>query len=259
MPKFAANISLLFAELPYLERFQAAAEAGFKAVEILFPYELAAKETRRALLANGLELVLINAPPPNYTGGEPGYAAVPGGEARFQSDIRRVLRYADVLKPGLIHIMSGYASGPEALDCFVRNLQWAADTAPNQAFTIEPLNSVSQPGYFLNDYDLAAEVLDRVDRPNLGLQYDSFHSEMIHSDPLGIWDRFHNRVIHAQIGAAPHRSEPGSGDLDFQTLFKAMEVSGYEGWVSAEYTPSTALTSSSLDWMHKAVLANADL
>lgn len=259
MPKFAANISLLFAELPYLERFQAAAEAGFKAVEILFPYDLAAKETRRALLANGLELVLINAPPPNYTGGEPGYAAVPGGEARFHSDIRRVLRYADVLKPGLIHIMSGYASGPEALDCFVRNLQWAADTAPGQTFTIEPLNPVSQPGYFLNDYELAAEVLDRVDRPNLGLQYDSFHAEMIHSDPLRVWDRFHNRVIHAQIGTAPHRSEPGSGDLDFQTLFKAMEVAGYKGWVSAEYTPSTALTTSSLDWMHQAALANADV
>ncbi|WP_170762657.1 hydroxypyruvate isomerase family protein [Ruegeria lacuscaerulensis] len=249
MPKFAANISLLFAELPYLERFQAAAEAGFKAVEILFPYELAAKETRRALLANGLELVLINAPPPNYTGGEPGYAAVPGGEARFQSDIRRVLRYADVLHSRLIHIMSGYASGPDALDCFVRNLQWAADTAPQQQFTIEPLNTLSQPGYFLNDYDLAVEVLDRVDRANVGLQFDSFHAHMIHGDVLTVWQRFHPRFVHAQIGAAPDRSEPGRGPTDFESLFAAMDDTGYSGWVSAEYTPSTPHTSETLGWM----------
>ena len=249
MPKFAANISLLFAELPYLDRFQAAAEAGFKGIEILFPYEVAAKETRRALLANGLDLVLINAPPPNYTGGVPGYAAVPGGEARFQSDIRRVLRYADMLRPQLIHIMSGIASGPDALDCFVNNLQWVADFAPQQHFTIEPLNPVSQPGYFLNDYDLAVEVLDRVNCPNLGLQYDSFHAHMIHGDAQAIWDRFHPRVVHAQIGAAPDRSEPGRGPTDFARLFAAIDTVGYRGWVSAEYTPSTPRSLDSLGWM----------
>ncbi|WP_170360880.1 hydroxypyruvate isomerase family protein [Ruegeria arenilitoris] len=249
MPKFAANISLLFAELPYLERFQAAADAGFKAVEILFPYELAAKETRRALLANGLELVLINAPPPNYTGGEPGYAAVPGGEARFQSDIRRVLRYAEFLRPGLIHIMSGYATGSDAQDCFVRNLQWAADFAPQQQFTIEPLNPVSQPGYFLSDYYLAMQVLDRVNRPNVGLQYDSFHAHMIHDDAETVWNSFHPRIVHAQIGAAPDRCEPGRGPTDFQRLFAAMDATGYSGWVSAEYIASTSRTTDSLDWM----------
>lgn len=249
MPKFAANLSLLYTELPYLERFQAAAEAGFKAVEVLFPYELAAKETRRALLANGLELVLINAPPPNYTGAEPGYAAIPGAEARFQSDIRRVLRYADVLQPKLIHIMSGYATGPEAQDCFVRNLQWAAEFAPTQQFTIEPLNPISQPGYFLNDYELAAQVLDRVSRPNVGLQYDSFHAHMIHGDAQAIWDRFYPRIVHAQIGAAPNRSEPGFGEMNFERLFRAIDAAGYSGWVSAEYTPSTKRTSDSLGWM----------
>ncbi|GAA6160727.1 TIM barrel protein [Ruegeria sp. HU-ET01832] len=249
MPKFAANISLLFAELPYLDRFQAAAEAGFKAVEILFPYDLAAKETRRALLANGLELVLINAPPPNYTGGQPGYAAVPGGEGRFRSDIRRVMRYADVLKPGLIHIMSGYSSGPVALETFVRNLQWAADAAPQQQFTIEPLNPVSQPDYFLNDYALAAEVLTQVDRLNIGLQYDSFHAHMIHGDALEIWNRYRPHVVHAQIGAAPNRAEPGKGPTDFAALFAAMDQHGYTGWVSAEYTPSTQNSADSLGWM----------
>ncbi|WP_299949277.1 TIM barrel protein [uncultured Ruegeria sp.] len=251
MPRFAANLSLLFTELPYLDRFQAAAKAGFTAVEILFPYDLAAKETRRALLANGLDLVLINAPPPNYTGGAPGYAAVPGGRARFQSDIRRVLRYADILRPRFIHVMAGYSSGPDAFACFVENLQWAADTAPDQQFTIEPLNEVSQPGYFLNDYDLAAEVLDHVDRPNVGLQYDSFHAQMIHGDALAIWHRFLPRIVHAQIGAAPDRSEPGLGKTDFPALFTTMDQSGYDGWVSAEYTPSTRRTEDSLVWMRQ--------
>lgn len=249
MPRFAANLSLLFTEMPYLERFQAASDAGFTAVEVLFPYDIAATETRRALLANGLELVLINAPPPNYTGGAPGYAAIPDGQSRFQSDIRRVLRYAGVLRPGLIHIMSGYATGPDALSCFVQNLQWAADFAPQQQFTIEPLNPVSQPGYFLNDYDLAAEVLNQVNRPNVGLQYDSFHAHMIHGDALAVWDRFHPQVVHTQVGAAPDRTEPGRGPTDFKALFSAMDAAGYSGWISAEYTPSIQRTCDTLDWM----------
>jgi len=249
MPRFAANISLLFAELPYLDRFTAAAEAGFEAVEILFPYDLAAKETRRALLSNGLELVLINAPPPNYTGGMRGFAALPEHKARFQSDIGRVLRYASILRPGLIHVMSGYCTGPEAADAFVENLQWAADLAPGQGFTIEPLNPVSQPGYFLNDYELAAEILDRVDRKNVGLQYDSFHAQMIHGDALDVWERHKHRAHHVQIGAAPDRSEPGRGPTDFSELFQAIDDAGYDGWVSAEYTPSTPDTVSSLGWL----------
>ena len=222
---------------------------GSKRLRLLFPYELAAKETRRALVANGLELVLINAPPPNYTGGPVGYAAIPKGTERFQNDIRRALRYADVLRPGLIHIMSGYSSGPRALTRFVENLRWAADIAPQQKFTIEPLNPVSQPDYFLSDYDLAADVLDRVSRPNVGLQFDSFHAQMIHGDALTVWDRFYDRVVHAQIGAAPDRSEPGRGPAGFHRLFDAMDSCGYSGWVSAEYTPSTTQTSESLGWM----------
>lgn len=248
MPKFAANISLLFAELPYLDRFQAAADAGFAAVEILFPYEVAARDTRRALLANGLELVLINAPPPNYTGGAPGYAAVPGGEERFQRDIKRVMRYVQELRAGIVHVMAGYEQGADAQETFVRNLQWAADHAPEQQFTIEPLNAVDQPGYFLNDYDLAAKVLDQVDRPNVGLQYDTYHAEVIHGDALAVWERFYSRAVHVQIGAAPDRSEPGRGTMDFPTLFAAFDAAGYDGWVSAEYKPSKPRTIDTLGW-----------
>ncbi|WP_424979276.1 hydroxypyruvate isomerase family protein [Leisingera sp. S232] len=249
MPRFAANISMLFAELPYLDRFQAAAAAGFEAVEILYPYELAAKETQRALLANGLELLLINAPPPNYTGGMPGYAAVPEGADRFQRDIRRVLRYAEALKAGKIHVMAGYAKGAAAQKTFVANLQWAADRAPAQQFTIEPLNSGDQPGYFLDDYNLAAEILAAVDRPNVGLQYDAYHAQLIHGDAAKVWETFGKQAVHVQIGAAPGRCEPGTGPVDFQELFAAIDADGYEGWVSAEYSPSTKRTEDSLAWM----------
>jgi 2-dehydrotetronate isomerase len=249
MPRFAANISLLFTELPYLDRFGAAADAGFKAVEILYPYDVAAKLTRRALRANGLELVLINAPPPNYTGGTPGYAAVPGGEARFEHDIRRVLRYAGELGAGLVHIMAGYSKGPDAQACFVRNLQWAADLAPDQNFTIEPLNPVDQPGYFLDDYNLAAEVLAVVARPNVGLQFDCYHAQLIHGDAAQIWDQFGAAARHVQLGAAPDRTEPAPGPIDFPALIRAIDDSNYTGWVSAEYNPTTKRTEDSLNWM----------
>ncbi|MEP2718884.1 TIM barrel protein [Pseudophaeobacter sp.] len=249
MPRFAANISMLFAELPYLDRFRAAADAGFKAVEILSPYDFAAKDTQRALLANGLELLLINAPPPNYTGGVPGYAAHPGGIDRFQRDIRRVLRYGEVLNVGLIHIMAGYAKGEEARDTFIDNLRWAADFAPKQRFTIEPLNAGDQPGYFLDDYNLAVEVLEAVNRPNLGLQYDAYHAQMIHGDAAQVWESFGKQAVHVQIGAAPSRCEPGTGPVDFEALFQTIDDSGYAGWVSAEYTPSSLRTEDSLTWM----------
>mgnify|MGYP000607382085 CR=1 FL=1 len=251
MPRFAANLTLLFDELPYLDRFDAAATAGFEAVEILFPYEFAAKETSRALIANGLELVLINAPPPNYTGGDRGFAAVPDGQQRFQHDIRRVLRYADVLKPTFVHVMAGVANGPDAKATFVENLQWAADKEPTQRFTIEPLNPLDQPGYFLDDYNLAAEILEAVNRPNVGLQYDAYHAQMIHGDAARVWESFGKQAVHVQIGAAPSRCEPGTGPVDFDTLFGAIDASGYGGWVSAEYTPSTLRTEDSLSWMQQ--------
>lgn len=249
MPRFAANISLLFTELPYFDRFAAAAAVGFEAVEILFPYDLATKLTRRALLENGLDLVLINAPPPNYTGAAPGYAALPRGEDRFRHDMRRAMRFAEALHAGLIHVMSGHTKAPAAFDTLVANLQWLADLAPAQRFTLEPLNPGDQPGYFLDDYDLAGEVLDAVDRPNIGLQYDSYHAQVIHGDAGAIWDRFGHRAFHVQIGQAPDRRQPGPGPVDFAALFAAIDASGYAGWVSAEYTPTTARTIDSLDWM----------
>lgn len=248
MPRFAANLTLLWPELPFLDRFEAAAAMGFKAVEILFPYDIAAKEIKRALLTHDLELILMNAPPPNYTGGQRGFAAIPGGEARFEHDIKRALRYADVLNVRMLHVMSGVGAGDASFATFVRNLQWAADFAPNRQFMIEPLNTGDQPGYFLCDYDLAAEVLEAVDRSNVRLQYDTYHAHQITGDAHAVWTKHGSLAAHVQIGNPPDRSDPVQGLVDFKAFFAQLDEDGYAGWVSAEYTPKGP-TEDGLGWM----------
>ncbi|MEM8576498.1 MAG: TIM barrel protein [Pseudomonadota bacterium] len=249
MLRFAANLSLLWADLPYLDRFDAAAQAGFAGVEVLFPYDVPAKDTLAALRAGGLQMVLINAPPPNYTGGtDRGFAAVPEMAPRFAHDIRRAFRYAQALGAQTLHIMAGKASGPEAHRTFVDNLKLAAAQAPDGlTLTIEPLNQNDQPGYFLSDFDLAYAIVEEVGAPNLGLQYDSYHAAVIHGDALEVFHRCRPHIRHIQIGDAPDRSAPGTGSIDFPALFAAIEASGYDGWISAEYHP-TGRTDASLGW-----------
>ena len=237
MPKFAANLSFLFKELPFLDRFEAAAEAGFDGVEVLFPYEDAASEIVLRLNRAGLPLVLINTPPPNYTGGARGFAAVPGGEDRFRRDFRRTMRYATRLKPQHIHIMAGNAEGAQARETFQRNLAWAAGEAPGQSLMIEPLNPVDMPGYFLNDFDLAAEVIAAVNADNLSLQYDAYHAQMITGDGLAVWDRHGALARHIQVGSVPGRHEPAGSDFDFSGFFARLDAEGYQGFVSGEYNP----------------------
>jgi len=237
--KAAANLSHLWPELPYLDRFDAAAKAGFTP----------AKETQRALLRGGLEMVLINAPPPNYTGGPRGFAAVAGDEARFAHDMRRAGRYAQALRVPMIHVMSGNANGQAARDVMVANLK-AASAAAHEGLmlTIEPLCPQAQPDYFLNDYALAAEIIALVDAPNVKLQFDSFHAQMIHGDAVEVFQTYRDIIAHAQLGDTPARGAPGCGDVDFSALFSAMRDTGYDGWVSGEYTPGGD-TDATLDWM----------
>jgi hydroxypyruvate isomerase len=218
-------------------------------VEILFPYDVPACDTQQALEANGLELVLINAPPLGDDDASRGFAAIPGGEARFEAAMLKVLGFATVLKPTFIHIMAGYTKEAAAEATFVRNLQWVADLAPQQKFTIEPLNQGDQPGYFLDDYNLAARVLGRVNRANVGLQYDSYHAQVIHGDALRVWQDFKDLSVHVQVGAAAGRCEPAPGPIEFARLFSDIDAGGYVGWVSAEYHPTTARTVDSLGWM----------
>lgn len=246
--RYAANLSLLWPELPYLDRFEAAAAAGFTGVEVLFPYDIAVKETQRALLAHGLEMVLINAPPPNYTGGDPGYAAQPEMIARFRRDIQRTFRYAAALGVSFVHVMAGVADGPDARTVMIENLGWASDEAPEGVtLTIEPLNPVAQPGYFLNDYALAADILRTVDRSNVGLQYDSYHAQMIHGDAVAVFETYAALICHVQVGDAPDRTAPGTGCVDFSALIAKTRDLGYEGWISGEYHPGGP-TETTLSW-----------
>lgn len=246
--KLAANISHLWADLPWSDRFDAAAEAGFDAVEALFPYDEPAQDTQQALRRNGLQFLLLNAPPPNYTGGDRGFAAVPGLEARFAYDMRRAFRYAAALDAQYVHVMSGVADGPSAKQTLIENLKTASKDAPEGlTLLIEPLNSEDMPGYFLNSIELAADIIETVGTDNLALQFDSYHAQVISGDARTVYARHHHLIRHIQIGDAPGRCPPGQGDIDFTALFSDIAASGYQGWISAEYTPGTQ-TEKTLGW-----------
>jgi 2-dehydrotetronate isomerase len=248
MPRFAANLTTLFTELPLTERFAAAARAGFKGVEVLFPYDDPVPALLDLIQANGLTLVLINAPPPNYTERPRGFAAVPGGQARFRQDFTRALRVARLLRAQHLHLMSGVASGPEAQATLIQNLRWAAAEAPDQSLTIEPINPVDMPGYFLNDFALALEVLDQVAAPNLHLQFDAYHAQRITGDVMATWAQCQPHVAHVQIAGVPGRHEPTGGDINWPAFFARLDRDGYKGWVSAEYFPAST-TEQGLGWL----------
>ena len=247
MPRFAANLNFLFREYPAEARIAQAAAAGFAAVEILDPYGQPALEIARSLKETGISLVLINCPPPNYTGGPAGFAAQPAQQERFKRDFKRTLRYADLLRPDHIHIMAGAASGEEARACFIQNLKWAADIAPRQSLTIEPINQGDMPGYFLDDFALARDILGAVNRPNLHLQFDVYHAHKITGNAQKAWDEFGAAAAHIQIGGLPDRHEPTSG-FDFRAFFETLDQSGYSGHISAEYHPRTT-TENGLNWL----------
>ncbi len=250
MPRFCANLSMLFTEVPLIERPARAKAAGFEAVEILFPYDSNAAELGHAIARAGMELALINCPPPNYTDAEGprGFAAVPGLEDRFAHDFRRVLRYAGALGAQQIHIMAGVAEGSAAKETFIGNLKRAAEMAPDQRLTIEPINPQDMPGYFLADFDLACAVLDAVAAPNLALQFDAYHAHRIAGDVLGTWDRVKERVAHVQIAGHPGRHEPDQGEIDYPAFFERLDADGYDGWVSGEYRPR-GQTGDGLRWL----------
>ncbi|KGJ06475.1 hydroxypyruvate isomerase [Paracoccus halophilus] len=251
MARFAANLTYLFTELPMFQRFAAARRAGFDGVEILFPYDLAAKDLARAAQGSDMHIVLMNMPPPNWAGGPRGFAAEPGNEMRFRKDFDRALLYAQALKVRHLHVMAGRAEGPEARDTYIRNLRWAAERAPGVSLTIEPMNAVDMPGYYLNCFDLASEIIDEVDATNLGLQFDAYQAHMIHGDVIETWHRHARNVRHIQIAGCPGRHEPRAGEIDYAGFFRAVDAAGFSGWVGAEYTPRTS-TEAGLRWLRSA-------
>lgn len=251
MPKFAANLTLLFNEHPFTDRFSAARKAGFDAVEMLFPYVEPAPRVRALLQENRLDLALINTPVDHWADGARGNAALAGGADDFRADLERALDYAQLLGPAHIHLMAGIAEGPAAHDAFLRSLEWATSQAPGQSFLIEPLNPRDMPGYFLNSFDLAAGIIAEIGAPNLWLQFDVYHAHMITADVAGAWADHGALARHIQIGRIPDRADPVGGEFDFPAFFDALDAAGYDGWVSGEYHPAGA-TGDGLAWMAKA-------
>ncbi len=250
MPRFAANLSFLFKEHPFIERFAAALEAGFKAVEVLFPYDTPGSEIREVLSITGQKLVLMNTPPPNWTGGARGFAALPGGGERFQHDFRRALRYAQALKSTHLHLLAGVADGPQARQTYIDNLKWACDFAPDQSLTIEPIAPADVEGYFLNSFDLAMDILDAVNAPNLGLQFDAYQAHLLTGDVISAWAAYGHRARHVQVAGADGRHEPAKGDIDYPGFFKRLDTDGYDGYVGAEYHPKKE-TIKGLSWLRE--------
>jgi len=248
MPRFAANLTTMFPELPLAERFGAAASAGFRGVEVLFPYDLPVPLMLDLLATNGLTLVLMNAPPPNYADGPRGFAAIPGGQDRFRHDFRRALRHGRALGARALHLMAGVAEGAAARAVFVANLRWAAAEAAQMTLTIEPINRDDLPGYFLADFDLALAVLAEVGAANLRLQFDAYHAHRITGDVPGTWARCRAMVAHVQVAGYPGRHEPMGGEIDYPAFFAALDRDGYAGWVSGEYGPRAG-TVAGLGWM----------
>lgn len=252
MPRLAANLSLMFTELPFLDRFAAAARAGFKGVEFLFPYAIPAAEIRARLEDAGLELVLFNIAPGDWDKGERGLAALPGREHDFAHALDHALNYAAALGCKRLHAMAGLDAQQARRDVYERNLALASDRAASAGVTvlIEPINTFDMPGYFLTHTAKAAEVIAAVGSPNLGLQLDLYHRHRMEGDVASAIKGYESITRHYQIAGPPDRGEPIPSDLDVRALFAAIDATGYGGWVGCEYRPR-ADTESGLIWRQR--------
>jgi hydroxypyruvate isomerase len=265
MPRFAANLSMLYPEHGFLDRFEAAARDGFAGVEFLFPYEHPPAELAARLKALGLTQALFNMPPGDWSAGERGTACLPGREAEFRAGVERALQYAEALSCPRVHVMAGLV--PEGTDraelrsTYVANLRWAAPVAARHGvdLLLEPINTRDIPRFFLNRQDHAHELVQEIGAPNVKVQMDLYHCQVVEGDvamkirqylPTG-------RVGHFQIAGVPERHEPDVGEMNYPYLFRVIdEVAaqcGWDGWVGCEYRPARGAeaggTSRGLGWM----------
>lgn len=246
MPRFAANITMLFTEVPMLDRPGLAGQAGFDGIEVLFPYDHPVKDWEVALA--GMPVAMINTPPGDWVAGDRGFAAMPGDVGRFQDSFLRAADFAARVGAARVHVMAGVAKGPQAEQTFGENLAWAVAQAPDLRLVIEPLNVEDMPGYFLNDFDQAGRILDDLGLANVGLQFDLWHAARIHGDAGAVWARHEARISHVQIAGFPARNEPGGGGFDLTGLCTRVDEIGYDGWIGAEYRPARA-TVHGLRWL----------
>lgn len=253
MPRFAANLSMMYQEFEFLDRFAAAAADGFKAVEFLFPYAFPAAEIAARLQRHGLTNALFNLPPGNWEAGERGMAAIPGREAEFAASVDTALGYATALGCKRVHVMAGIpGTGADRLACratYVRNLRHAAGRAAGAGLEIliEPINTRDIPGYFVNRQDDAHRIREEVGAANLKVQLDLYHCQIVEGDLAMKIRKYIGGVGHVQIAGVPERHEPDVGELNYPYLLRLLDELGYDGWVGCEYNPRAG-TSAGLSW-----------
>jgi hydroxypyruvate isomerase len=256
MPRLAANLSMMFNEVPFLERFDAAARAGFKAVEFLFPYDFPAADLRARLNAAGLSQVLFNMPPGDWAAGDRGTASVPGRQAEFRDGIARGLDYAAALDCKLVHVMAGIppaGTAPvTAAALFAANLAWAAEQAKAAGvkLVIEPINLRDMPGFHLSTTGQAAAVIEAIGRDRVGLQFDIYHCQVTEGDITKRMEALLPIIAHMQLADVPARNEPGTGEIAWDYVFKRIDALGYQGWIGCEYRPAGD-TLAGLAWRKK--------
>jgi 2-dehydrotetronate isomerase len=242
MPRFAANLSMMFNEWPFLDRFAAAADAGFDAVEFLFPYDFPPDAIAERLAQHRLTQALFNCPPGDWERGERGFAALPQWRAEFEASIDKALVYAKATGVGRLHVMAGIAPAqdPAAQRSFESAVLFATERAEGAGIDIvlEPINPRDVPGYFLNNFDVAAGLIRKLARPNLKLQFDIYHRQIIHGDVIKGLEAMMPIIGHIQVASVPERHEPGTGELDDARVFGVLDRLGYRGFVGCEYRPA---------------------
>lgn len=252
MPHFAANLTMMFNEWDFLDRFKAAADAGFNAVEFLFPYDFTPDLISKQLQQNNLKQALFNLPPGNWAAGERGIAALPDRTDELRASVATALNYAAALNAPTLHVMSGIASRSDdrAVAAYRDAIAFACEAAAPHGITIaiEPINARDMPGYFLNDFNFAAELITELNLPNLKLQYDIYHRQIIHGDVMKSLEKLMPIIGHIQIAAVPLRYEPLTGELDDARIFRHLDALGYDKFVGCEYRPANG-TLAGLKWM----------
>jgi hydroxypyruvate isomerase len=251
MPRFAANLTLMFTEVPFLDRFDAAAKAGFTAVEFLFPYAHPAEVVSERLSRSGLTLALFNLPPGDWDAGEKGFAALPDRFADLQESLHTALPYAQATGVKRLHLMAGLADrgDPKAVAAFRKSVAWTAEFLRPHGIDVvlEPINSRNVPGYFLNDFTFARDLIAELNIPNLKLQFDIYHCQIIHGDVTMRLREMMPLIGHVQIASIPSRNEPDGEELNYPFLFDELDRLGYSGFVGCEYNPR-GKTTDGLGW-----------
>lgn len=244
MPRLAANLTMMFNEVPFLDRFAAAAKAGFTGVEFLFPYDFPAAEIRKRLDDNGLTQVLFNMPPGDWALGERGMASLPGRQPQFRDGVKLALEYAAALDGKLVHCMAGIPGKDVAFGTaaalYATNVAWAAEqaSAAGVRLCLEPINHRDMPGFHLNTMAQAAAVIAAIGAEKVGLQFDIYHCQITEGDITKRMELHLPIIAHMQLADVPARNEPGTGEIGWPYVFRRVDELGYQGWIGCEYRPA---------------------